>query len=301
MSVRFVARRLVEGTLGRGVPAAVACKLRRPRVILAYHNVVANDAEVRGDPSLHIRFNRFVQHLRWVNDVFEIISLKGLLTGEKATRPVAAITFDDAYRGAVRLGIPWLAKAGIPSTIFICPGLGGGEEMWWDVLATASGLSASVRESALWEHGGRSEAVLDWAAGIALPLHPLPDDHRIASFDELSELIVSGAVTIGSHTMRHPNLAALSGSALRTELETSRELIVDRWKGRAVNILAYPYGLMSDEVAEATRNAGYEAALLISGGRLRRARDDAFRIPRVNVPAGLSLSGLRLRMADFLP
>lgn len=269
-------------------------------MVLAYHNVVADDSSGYGDPSLHIGFRRFVDHIRWVSDAFDVVPLRRLLAGEKTTRPLAAITFDDAYRGAVRMGIPWLAEARIPSTIFACPGFADGSEMWWDVLATNGSLSSSIREAALWKHAGHTNRVLGWAAKADLPRHSLPEDYRIASFDELDHVVASGLVTIGSHTMRHLNLAALPGPALRAELETSGSLIADRWENRAVNILAYPYGLTSDEVVEATRKAGYEAALLISGGGLRRTHDEAFRIPRLNVPSGLSLGGLRLRMAGFL-
>lgn len=300
MSIRRVVKWAAEAILGGHALTTGACRLRRPRVILAYHNVVADDAEPCGDPSLHIAFSRFVEHMRWVDEVFEIVPLEHLLVNRTESQPLAAVTFDDSYRGAVRMAIPWLAEAGIPSTVFVCPGLEGGEEMWWDVLASAGGLPASVRESALWRFRGRSDTVLEWADETNLPRCPLPPDLRIASADELVGVVASGRVAIGSHTTRHPNLAALSASELKVELEMSRDAIMDRWNTRAVDVLAYPYGLTSGTVAAAARDAGYEAALLISGGWLGASRSDRFGVPRLNVPAGLSLAGLRLRMAGFL-
>lgn len=106
-------------------------------------------------------------------------------------------------------------------------------------------------------------------------------------------------VQFGAHTWSHPNLARLEGEALREQLE--RPL---RWIGDSglpmIRYLAYPYGLSSPAVAVAAQEAGYDGGLLVEGGWLRGAGYDRFAIPRYNVPAGLTLDGLRLRMSGLL-
>src|SRR5262249_59653225 len=61
------------------------------------------------------------------------------------------------------------------------------------------------------------------------------------SWDELKAFAGDPLVTIGAHTITHPNLAKQSESVALNELRLSRERI-EAALGRPVLHLAYPYG-----------------------------------------------------------
>lgn len=298
MTLRAAAKRVMEATLGSEIFASAVCQNSRPRAILAYHNVIPDDSQTRGDPSLHIELSRFIEQIEWLAGEFEIVALPDLLTEGHGDRPRLAVTFDDAYVGAVSLAMPALASRGIPATLFVCTGFAGGDVTWWDLLADRGGLSAATRTDMLDRLHGKTARVLSDQA-LSGSESGLPRVLRIASTEEISRALQLPGMSVGSHTVSHPNLASLSRTEVRTELAESRREVLRRWPERATDILAYPYGLASVEAAEAARETGYGAALLGSGGLLPSVIDDRFAVPRFNVPAGMTPAGVRLRMMGF--
>ena len=164
--MRASLKRAVESLLVRSGAVGVARHRRRRRpAILAYHNVVPDDTPLQGDRSLHVPLSRFRQQLDLLRETHDVVPLDSLRESDATAkeRPVAAITFDDAYRGAVTTAVAELVKRGVPGTIFVAPGLLGDRSFWWDDLAHgANGLSDSLRRKALEELGGREAAIRDW-------------------------------------------------------------------------------------------------------------------------------------------
>jgi peptidoglycan/xylan/chitin deacetylase (PgdA/CDA1 family) len=106
-------------------------------------------------------------------------------------------------------------------------------------------------------------------------------------------------ITVGSHSWSHPNLAAVDEGALEQELRRSFEWLAERCES-FVPFVSYPYGLWSERVADAARDAGFDAGFRADGGWLpANPSQHRFKLPRFNVPAGLSVDGLRLRLAGI--
>jgi peptidoglycan/xylan/chitin deacetylase (PgdA/CDA1 family) len=105
-------------------------------------------------------------------------------------------------------------------------------------------------------------------------------------------------VTLGAHTWSHPNLARVTSELLTEELVRPLEWL-QATDSPTLPILAYPYGLASPAVEAAAEQAGYEAGLLVDGGWFTEAAEP-WRIPRYNIPAGLSEDGLMLRLSGVL-
>lgn len=307
-------KRAAELALHRSGMLRVAERRRRPSVvILAYHNIVPAGEDVVGDVSLHVDQKAFGNQLDWLLDGREIVALEDLFHDpeDPPTDPVStgapdgtrvAITFDDAYRGTMTAGLEELAKRGLPSTVFVPPGLLGSEGFWWDRLAAAGAvpLDPAIREHALEVLRGRTDDVLAWAQQQGLRLRDLPDHACPVSEEELLSNPHLEQTTLGAHTWSHPNLARLDEASLRDELERSRSWLAGR-SDRYVDCLAYPYGLTSPSV-EQMADAIFDASLLVSGGAAvaRGERtSSAHRVPRINVPRGLSVEGLALRLAGF--
>jgi peptidoglycan/xylan/chitin deacetylase (PgdA/CDA1 family) len=272
-------------------------------LILAYHNIVPSGADIGGDRSLHLPEARFAAQLDSLQATHDVVPLEALLDGDSARgrRPRAAITFDDAYRGAVTTGLREVVARALPATMFVAPAFVGGRFFWWDMVtpADAPGPTDALRTFALEECRGMHDDVLQWADGSGYRLTPLPAHAACASEDELRVASKQPGITLASHTWSHPNLGRLRPAELEEELTRPLEWLRARFDS-VVPALSYPYGLASPSVERAAERAGYRAGLLVSGGWMPRRSRNPFALPRLNVPAGLSPNGFVLRTAGVL-
>ena len=304
MSVAF--RRVVKRIAERGLRAVLAPArlraLRQRALILAYHNVVPDDWAGGGDRSLHLPLSDFIAQLDILQTTHDVVPLAALLdsTSSSYKRPRAAITFDDAYRGAVTLGIPELARRQLPVTVFVTPGFLDDGAFWWDEMALPEGgLEPDVRAAGLETLGGDDRAVRAWAADRHAPIHPAPPMARASSIDEIEAATRSNLVTLGAHTWSHPNLTRTDDERLTRELADPLAWLQQRFGPSMVPFLAYPYGKFDGRVIRATVAAGYEAAFAIDGGWVPARIENRFAIPRVNIPAGISANGFALLSAGL--
>jgi peptidoglycan/xylan/chitin deacetylase (PgdA/CDA1 family) len=293
------ARRVIEVALEwSGIPRLAARAQRGRTLILAYHNVVPDDGPPAGDRSLHIPQSVFAAHLDAVAAMCAVVPLAAIGGPADPTRPRVAITFDDAYRGALMLGMQELQRRQLPATVFVPPGLLGHASFWWDACAGPDGLSPERRDEALGRLRGEDAAVRQ-----AWPLtNPIPTTLRPGTADELrTALALHAGLTLGAHTWSHPNLTRLSPPELAAELQKPLAWLRDGWPAdRVIPWLTYPYGLENAAVRAVARDAGYSGGLKVDGGWLDAAPTDPFALPRLNVPAGLSVRGLRLRLSGLL-
>jgi peptidoglycan/xylan/chitin deacetylase (PgdA/CDA1 family) len=276
---------------------------RARALVLMYHNVVPDRRAVEGDRSLHLPHAEFARQLDFLQTVCDVVPLEALVDGprEDSRRCRVAITFDDAYLGALSLGVDELVRRGLPGTVFVPPGLLG-EQTWWDVLgaATADGLSAERRAELLERFQGRTDAIRtspQWSAA-RLPSSLRPE-LRIAAATEVARAAEQPGIAVGSHTWSHPNLAAIDPELLDSELRRPLHWLRERYSS-FVPYLTYPYGLSSASVEQAASRIGYRAAFLAGGGWFPRdPTSRLFALPRFDVSSGLSLDGLRLRFAGI--
>jgi peptidoglycan/xylan/chitin deacetylase (PgdA/CDA1 family) len=158
-----------------------------------------------------------------------------------------AITFDDAFRSVLTLGLPILRELSVPATVFVPTGHVGGGLMRWP-------------------------GIDEWTGS------PYEPDLVGCSWDEIAELADAGW-EIGSHTRSHVRLTRLSDHEVRAELVDSKAECEDRLR-RPCRSLAYPYGDHDERIVRAARCAGYAAAGTLPG---RFEAADSMRFPRVFV------------------
>src|SRR6266853_2978654 len=163
---------MAEAVLARGGPGHLSRRLRAGRsLILAYHNVIPDEPNAGADRSLHLTRERFAEHIAALGRTHDLVSLEEALSGRPGSvRPRAAVTFDDAYAGAVQLGVDVLADAGVPATMFVAPGRLGGQDFWWDAVAgpQGPGPSPAFRNRVLAALEGRDAPAREAAAGFGL-------------------------------------------------------------------------------------------------------------------------------------
>ena len=276
-------------------------RVRGKRLILAYHGIIPDGERAAGERTLFVTQRDFAMQLDLLAREADVAALDRLDEPGDG-RPRVAITFDDAYAGAVNQGVAELAKRSLPATIFVAPGRLNGHVFWWDALSDGSKtLDSVMRNFALRELAGADERVRAWAASAALPVsNVLPAYARAATRAELATATRFAGITVGSHTWSHPNLATLTESELVAEVRRSREWLQDEFGDRAIDWLAYPYGMDSSAVHRAVAEASYDGALRIDGGWHRPSDVSRFARPRFSVGSRLGVAGLRARLNGVL-
>jgi peptidoglycan/xylan/chitin deacetylase (PgdA/CDA1 family) len=234
-----------------------------------------------------------------LQELCTVADLGGLIAGGQgdSRRPAVAITFDDAYRGAVTIAAEELSARGLPATFFVCPSLVGTRAFWWDRLAAQSEgtIPSGWRINALESFGGDAEAIVGWAGARAVAAHEVSEIAAPCEHTELLGLTRQPGMTVASHSWSHRNLAVLPAIDLHQDLLASHQWLTPFGESY-LPILAYPYGRWTEGVGQAARAAGYVAAVRVEGGRFCEPLMDRFAIPRLNVPAGLSKEGLAIRL-----
>lgn len=303
-TARATLKSVLEFGLLHGGPAALSRRRVSPDcLILAFHNVVPDHLTPAGEHSLHLTRSRFAAFLDILIERTEVVPLEAAIAGAgtgatAGTRPRTAITFDDAYEGALTCGLEELVIRQLPATIFVSPGFIGGDTFWWDELGQNCGgeLQPGLRSRALTDWSGLQQAVLA-ATPSPLPRHPLPEALRATTVERLASAAREGGILFGSHTWSHPNLVRMRGETLDHELTASLRWLHERFEN-VKPWISYPYGLADEEVCQAAAAAGYEAGFMIAGGWIRdRNVTDRFQLPRLNIPAGLSRNGFALRVS----
>lgn len=83
--------------------------------------------------------------------------------------------------------------------------------------------------------------------------------------EQISEMLNSGLVEVGSHTLDHKNLKDINSIEANRQIVLSKELFEKRFKIR-VSTFAYPFGGFNKEVLTLTKEAKYDSALSVIPG-----------------------------------
>lgn len=297
-TARSVAERVV------GTPAVVRHALRRRHgqaFILAWHNIVPHGEQAAGERSLHTDQAVFAEQLDAIAELLPVVRLRDLLDGAtEPGPPVAVLTFDDAYLGAIEAGGEELARRGLSATVFVAPAFLGGRSFWWDAFADdeSGELPPGLRDRALTDWAGMDTRVRAGMAELGRVPRDLPAHARAVPVGTLLDARAAGVFELGAHTWSHPNLAALEAPARASEIERCVTWLNEH-APEAVPALALPYGL-GEAHASAAEAAGLVAVMRIEGGWAAPGPAKLQVLPRFNVPRGLTAGGLRLRLAGLL-
>lgn len=318
--------------------------------ILCYHRLTRDWLDCRLAPHIYVHVDRFREHLRALRRHAEIIGLAELdarLSGRNEPlskwngfqRLAVCVTFDDGYADNLSLALPILREEGAPAAIFVTTGFldNPADVPWWDVNFKAAREAppgrVHLRENGhAWsldtstpcgrhrllkamnaitlrrclESGGHAGPV----AEEIFPGLARPERNDFCTWDSLREALGDGLLTIGSHSVSHPVLAACTDWGTR-ELAASRARL-EAELGKVVDSFAYPYGgpaHIPAGAAESFASQGFRLAMTIIPG-LNRGSTDRFGLRRLSVE-GCDTAGdvlvkikaamLRDQMRDRLP
>jgi len=239
---------------------------------------------------------------------------------------IVVLTVDDGYADFYQVAYPILEKYGMKATVFPAIDFLEGKSYWWDrlhfMLANTQVEFARITLSGRsWEMNlttiqGKRKAYdelndlcvfLDEASRAAIlqqlsevlqvqPSISSMPGHAPLTWRQLQQLVAHG-YEIGSHSISHPRLTAITRTSLRWELRTSKQILEERL-GCPVVTLAYPNGFPSDvnlDVMQEAAAAGYFGAVLAYG--IPSPSDNTFQLARMGASSDRSdflwkLSGL---------
>ena len=273
-------------------------------LVLTYHNIVADREDAQhGEASLHVDRASFAEQLDLLADTHEVVGLTDVLNGcsWNSDRPRALITFDDAYHGAMTLGVDELVKRRMLATVFVAPAFTTGRTFWWDAIGAGHGgvVPDAIRREALDVHDGRDDRVRDWVQAKGIGTGAPGAAQRCATVRELRAASLAPGITFGAHSWSHPVMANLDPDELRDELRRPLDWLA-KTLDNVVPALAVPYGLSSRWVESEARRVGYAAVFTGRRGWVAARSIVPFTPPRENIPAGLGRETFMLRSSGVI-
>ena len=170
---------------------------------------------------------------------------------EKKNLPLKSVvlTFDDGYQDNLINALPILKKYAFKATIYL---VNDRHNRDWSGYRKAKNQGAGLKD----------EAKL--------------------SDDEVKELLASGFIEIGAHTITHANLNNLNESESKREICSSKEQIEKLFQAECKSF-AYPFGLFTAKDKKIVKACEYSNAVSTKVGIADLNSCDIFEIPRVTV------------------
>jgi peptidoglycan/xylan/chitin deacetylase (PgdA/CDA1 family) len=285
----------------------------RGLAILRYHAVCGSQGHVYAEPGICVTPEAFERHVAYLSSAYRILPLPEAAacigTGRTLPANAVAITFDDGYADNLAAA-QVLHRYGVSATFYITAGCLKGDAPFWpsEIRQLVSRLVTPVIElragpvrmsipcSTADERRSAVRTLGRLFKSNTIPIREqLRDQLRAAAgggdttsymltWDEVREMHRLG-MTIGAHTVTHPNLPSAGPADANAEITGSRARL-ERELDARVTMFSYPNGgaerYMTPEVAGLVRDAGFEAATT-SRNAFAGRDSDPFALERVQV------------------
>lgn len=231
--------------------------------ILMYHMIRDHIAGKKFN-SLRVNPAMFDKQIKYLYDNGWKSYTMSEAVAQKEILPIKSvvITFDDGYRDNLINALPVLQKYGFKATIYL----------------------VNDRHNRDWS--GYRKAKNEGAG--------LKDEPKLSD-DEVSELINSGLIEIGAHTITHANLSALDETASYNEICRSKDLI-DKKFNIICDSFAYPFGLYKNSDVLNVENCGYANAVTTKIGIADLKNCNLFEIPRITISGKDNFLSFKLKL-----
>lgn len=280
---------VVETGLVRLLPGSASAN----RLIVMYHGVVR-----KTDFNLsvnHLAADDFEKQIKYLATHFEIVSLREMFKSYRegrANKKQIAITFDDGYKNNYTNAFPVLKKYSAPATIFVVTKMLEQPDylLWYDLIdlvktkldisffknnagqlpenkrnliAQAAGWSDFKNKMKLLDIQEKELVIQRDSNEVKHALEGVDKEYRkLLTAEQMSEMISSGLIEIGSHTHHHPNLDEISNEAAKNEIEQSKKILEQKLKVE-IKSIAFPDGAYNQQTIQLCKQAGYENLLAV--------------------------------------
>lgn len=301
----------------------------RALAILRYHAICGSEGHAYAEPGICVTPRAFDEHVAYLASRYRVLPLpeavRYLREGKSLPANAVAITFDDGYAdnlAAARV----LNRHGLTGTFYITTGcLQGGAPFWPSEVRQlvarvdapaleldAAGTRVSIPLTTESERHAATRTLARLFKSHTIPVRErLREQLRAAAaaadlpsfmltWDELREMHRLG-MTIGAHTVTHPNLPNAGLDDARREIAGSKARL-ERELDATVTMFSYPNGgaerYMTPEIARLVRDAGFEAATTSWNG-FAGGRSDPYALERIQVSEATSDLAFALEVERF--
>lgn len=235
---------------------------RYPRILM-YHMIAEPRPRARFN-GLRVSPREFEWQLRWLRrngwtscTVSELLDM-----APRLPQKAFAITFDDGYEDNLLRALPLLKEYQCKATLYLV--VDRFDRDW------------SVQRKAHHDEG-------------ELKREPKLSDAQVR------ELLDSGCIELGSHSLTHPNFAHLGTDAAFRELAGSRRQLEQRF-AVPVRSFAYPFGIYRPEIVSLASRAGYSSAVTTREGIDNPGDRDCMALSRIKISGKDNRLAFRMRM-----
>ncbi|WP_055048692.1 polysaccharide deacetylase family protein [Devosia sp. A16] len=201
-------------------------------------------------------------------DIVDMDEAARRIEAEQAVRPFVVFSFDNAYRDNLRYALPVLRRQQCPFTLYVPTALVDGVgEVWWqaleDIVAAQNALAVTYAGDTEYYPTANLEEKQRAYAALYRRMRTMPEADRvklirdiagqygfdlrqqcrelIMDWSELRHFAADPLCTIGAHTVHHYELAKLSPTDARNEIEQSVRILKAQF-GKTPLHLSYPFG-----------------------------------------------------------
>ena len=272
------------------------------------------------EPGMKVTPSTFRMHLETIRQYFDTVHLsewiRRRLSGEDMPKRACAITFDDGWADNYEFAFPIIAEMKIPATIYLVSDMIGTDRIFWPERLARTLTCIAEKHAGQWSH-----PALEWLkqtqtsyrfttvapspeqlSELIASAKALPDDEihsrldnierelklekgvrkpSLLSWSQVTEMVSSGLVEIGSHTCNHIRLDAKTpADVLEREIVSSKQAI-EQHTNRPVSSFCFPNGDYCSDALELVRNHYVSAVSTTSGWN--SAESDQYLLKRVGL------------------
>ncbi|MFH0259622.1 polysaccharide deacetylase family protein [Vibrio barjaei] len=232
--------------------------LKREMPVIMYHRFIKDDSG-KGVHGTYLHIDMFDKHMALLKRMgFETLTFEDLQDGRLIRRLEAGkryimLTVDDGYVDNLELMLPVLQKYDFKAVVYVVTGETFNR---WDV-ENPSNPEKSV---------------------------PLMNSEQVL------QLVESGHIEIGGHTLSHPKLDTLSDEQQRHEIVENKRAL-EAILGKNLTSFAYPFGEHNQASKNIAKEAGYQYAVATNSGPLQFHKDP-YQIRRIAIFPKTDVFGL---------
>lgn len=278
-------------------------------------------SSAHSEPSLIVSAAVFREQMLFLKKYFRIITMDQLVASlkEKApfNSPSCVITLDDGWRDSYLHAFPILKELSVPATVFVVAGAAESrKEFWFEALHSAALTldysadetrellkslfpqieipeqmdkrgnlllyTGKIMDTAKQVSQRRIDRIINELEAIQPTAAQEDSNETACTMADLKEMLSSGLITIGSHTMSHAILTKETESKCREEIVESKKLL-EKSLGIEIEHFCYPNGDYDARTQALVEDAGYRSACTCHGAE-NMAAVSPFEIRRINIP-----------------
>jgi peptidoglycan/xylan/chitin deacetylase (PgdA/CDA1 family) len=232
-----------------------------PRILM-YHMVSDHRRGARFN-KLRVSPRMFELQVRWLNENgWHFATVSELMHNRTLPEKTVAITLDDGYEDNYLQAYPVLKKYAAKATLYLVV-----------------------------DRFNR-----DWSTNKK-PHHDSGELMREPKLSDaqVKEMLASGLVELGGHTMTHANLVQLGREDKIREIVAARAELQKSF-GQEINSFAYPFGIYDAQDVAICADAGFLSAVTTDEGIDRDRFSNPFLLKRIKISGKDSMFAFKLRM-----